>query len=552
MGCDPVFLTLVPVANTIEKNGNNEVTGVCWSMQQKMYLDAENAPLQYGKKTYFYGKTYSGTLHIKLDYQSSVIFPGLVSEIDISNKSLREIYISGGQNYPQLNGVYNHVLDMNCAPYSTFWKHSTKNVILGKIPLSADNYNQCHFKAWTGYSTTTSLENPSSQEFSQHYWQGTSGAGNANNNKFHKYLLPYEIEFSQGVGFTPAENSLNLKINQNRFLTVKDGDFQEQIITTPNHFLSFKLGIEDIAAFEIDISALNLGQLSADISITHKENYVGQMHRFLQVGGIYYQDIDSIYGKRYAKRGSLDLSNQRPIWSLTGTPSNEVKQNFELMWYNHPSEVKFSPIDCQNSSSIDQNHPKYQPKVLNITNNFVKFDPTKLCGKSCPDGQSSCSLSLNWASSSSLSRSPNEDGNFNDPILDTPPPPSVYERIKPNPNFALPNENDALDNLVAPEPPTPPGNVECPFPFTCRSDRDPESSASTQCFFDAASLRRAVCRCNAPLLGVLRIQPRRSEGRAGTRKVLFIKKSSSSSDTFSSITKSNNVINNIINKNTLS
>ena len=570
MSCDPVFLTLVPVANTIEKNSNNEVTGVCWAMQQKMYLDSENAPLAYGKKTYFYGKTYSGTLQIKLDYQSSVIFPGLVSEVDISNKSLKQIYISGGQNYPELSGVYNHVLDMNCAPYSTFWKHSTKNVIFGKIPLSADNYNQCHFKAWTGYSTTTSLEDTSNSEFSQHYWQGTTGVGNANSNKFHKYLLPYETEFFEEVGFTPIENSLNLKINQNKFLTVKNGDLQEQTITTPEHSFSFKLGVEDIAAFDIDITASNLGQISADISVTHKEKYVGQIHRFLQVGGIYYQDIDSIYGRRYAKRGSLDISNQKPIWSLTGSPSNEVKANFELMWYGQPDEAQFSPIDCQNSASVDQNHPKYQPKVLNIKNDFVKFNPNNTCGKGCPDGQSSCSLSLNWASSSSLSRSPNEDGNFNDPILDATPPPSVYERIKPNPTFPLPNENNVLEELVVSEPVTPPGPPECEFPFTCLPvlgpDMVPISSASavTQCLGSAAELRRAACLCNRVRMAGIRSNPRTttttttpSYGGAGsTSKTLNIinkfKKSSTSSKTFSSVTKSNNEINSIINKNTLS
>ena len=240
---------------------------------------------------------------------------------------------------------------------------------------------------------------------------------------------------------------------------------------------------------------------------------------------------------------------------MTGAPSNEVKANFELMWHNDIAETKFSPINCQNPSLIDQNHPKYQPKVLNIKNDFVKFNPNNTCGKGCPPGQSSCSLSLNWASSSSLSRSPNEDGSFNDPILDAISPPSVYEIIEPNPTFPLPNENNVLEDLVVPEPTTPPGDEECPFEFVCEPpplllDGTPRSSTSlvTQCFNSAVELRRAQCLCNLARLLPLRDSQEnpRSEGDLGIiskRQVVFIKKSSSSAYS------KNSVIDKILNKN---
>jgi hypothetical protein len=558
MACDPVFNTIVPLAQIIQKDNNNQVTGVCWARQQKIYLDAENAPLPYGKKTYFYGKTYSGTLEIKLDYQSSVIFPGLVSEVDVTNKTLKKIYVSGGANYPELEGFYDHVLDANCAPYGTYWKHSTKNTFFAKILLSSDNYTKCNFKAWTGRNNVNNLV-PGAGDFENHYWQGSTG-NSSQNNKFDKYSLPHEIAFSETVRVAPMENVLNLKINQNRFLVVKSGNFPEQIINRSEALFSYRLGVEDIAAFDLDIVAMNLGQIAADISVSHRQRNIGQIHRFLEVGGIYYQDIDSIYGKRYAKRGSLDISNQKPIWSLTGAPSNEVKANFELMWYNDIAETKFSPVNCQNPSLIDQNHPKYQPKVLNIKNDFVKFNSNNTCGRGCPPGQSSCSLSLNWASSSSLSRSPNEDGNFNDPILSTNPPPSVYETVNPNPKFLLPNENDVLEDFIPPEPPTPPGNEECPFPFVCEpppsdpEDTEPRSSTSleTQCFDTAFELRQAQCQCNRDRLGPLRfstLDPR-SEGnrRASISQFLFIKKSSSSTYAKNSI---NSTIDKILNKNSL-
>ena len=565
MACDPVFNTIVPVAQIIQKDNNNQVTGVCWARQQKIYLDAENAPLPYGKKTYFYGKTYSGTLDIKLDYQSSVIFPGLVSEVNVSNKTLKRIYVSGGANYPELEGLYDHVLDANCAPYGTYWKHSTKNTFFAKILLSSDNYTKCNFKAWTGRNNVNNLV-PGAGDFENHYWQGSTGNGSQNNNKFDKYSLPHELAFSGTVRVAPMENVLNLKINQNRFLVVKSGNFPEQIINRSEALFSYRLGVEDIAAFDIDIVAMNLGQIAADISVSHREKNIGQIHRFLEVGGIYYQDIDSIYGKRYIKRGSLDISNQKPIWSLTGAPSNEVKANFELMWHNNTAETKFSPINCQNPSLIDQNHPKYQPKVLDIKNDFVKFNPNNTCGKGCPPGQSSCSLSLNWASSSSLSRSPNQDGSFNDPILDAIPAPSVYETIKPNSTFPLPNENDILEGAIIPEPQTPPGNEECRFPFVCEpppapedtENTEPRSSTSlvTQCLNSAAELRRAQCLCNLDRLGPLRVSPDnpadpRSEGgrnQIPIRQFLFIKKSSSSAYAKNSV---RDTINQILNNNSL-
>jgi hypothetical protein len=558
MACDPVFNTIVPVAQIIQKDNNNQVTGVCWARQQKIYLDAENAPLPYGKKTYFYGKTHSGTLEIKLDYQSSVIFPGLVSEVDVTNKTLKKIYVSGGANYPELEGFYDHVLDDDCAPYGTYWKHSTKNTFFAKILLLSDNYTKCNFKAWTGRNNVNNLV-PGAGDFENHYWQGSTGNGSQNNNKFDKYSLPHEIAFSGTVRVAPMENVLNLKINQNKFLVVKSGNFPEEIINRSEALFSYRLGVEDIAAFDLDIVAMNLGQIAADISVSHRQRNIGQIHRFLEVGGIYYQDIDSIYGKRYAKRGSLDISNQKPIWSLTGAPSNEVKANFELMWYNDIAEAKFSPANCQNASLIDQNHPKYQPKVLDIKNTFVKFNPNNTCGKGCSPGQSSCSLSLNWASSSSLSRSPNEDGNFNDPILSTNPPPSVYETIKPDPKFGLPNENDILERFITPEPETPPGSSSCPFPFVCEPPLRiidgrivPRSSTSlaTQCYNTAFELRQAQCRCNGLGLQVLRdlAASPRSEGnrRASISQFLFIKKSSSSTYAKNSV---NSAIVKILNKN---
>ena len=147
--CDPIFNTLVPIPKP-NYNGSNALTGVDWALQQKIYLDADNSPLEYGKKTYFSGETYSGSLEIKLDYQSSQLLPGLIKEVDVVNKSVGKIYISGGQNYPELNGIYNHVLDMNCKPYSTFWKHSRKNVILGKILIEEngdDKWEKCILKS---------------------------------------------------------------------------------------------------------------------------------------------------------------------------------------------------------------------------------------------------------------------------------------------------------------------------------------------------------------------------------------------------------------------
>ena len=171
--CDPIFNTLFPIPKNNYDN-SNALTGVDWALQQKIYLDADNSPLQYGKKTYFSGETYSGSLEIKLDYQSSQLLPGLIREVDIVNKSLGKIYISGGQNYPELNGIYNHVLDMSCKPYSTFWKHSQKNVILGKILIEEngdDKWEKCILKAWTGQSNTSQLEAGNGAIFTNHYWQ---------------------------------------------------------------------------------------------------------------------------------------------------------------------------------------------------------------------------------------------------------------------------------------------------------------------------------------------------------------------------------------------
>ena len=71
--CDPIFNTLFPIPKNNYDN-SNALTGVDWALQQKIYLDADNSPLQYGKKTYFSGETYSGSLEIKLEAQISVFF----------------------------------------------------------------------------------------------------------------------------------------------------------------------------------------------------------------------------------------------------------------------------------------------------------------------------------------------------------------------------------------------------------------------------------------------------------------------------------------------
>lgn len=475
MACDPIFNTLTPIART-NFNQDGELTGIDWGIQQKIYLDAQNAPLAYGKKTYFYGETYSGSLEIKLDYQSSALFPGLIKEVNIENKTLKRLYISGGQNYPELSGIYDHVLDMNSKPYSTFWKHSQKNVILGKILIEEngdDKWEKCILVAWTGQSNTSELEAGNGAIFTNHYWQGRTGAG-ADGKKFDRHCLPDRLNFTNGVIIYPQYNITNFNINSNRFLEIKSGNANAQIITNDLAF-KYRLGVENISAFEVDIYGLGLGTPGADITILHDKNKIGQLHRFLKVGGIYYQDLDSIYGQRYNKLGALSLSNGSPIWNLTGKPSIEMREAFEIMWYGSSQEDKFLPKLVLDPSIIDDNHPKYQKPLFNYSPDFVKFQPDKIFGKNCEDGISSCTMSLNWASSSSLSRTADTDQNFNNPNLDEPSPPSIFEPIAPSPDFKLPDEMDIINEAgqqsdspftAAPEPDADP---ECPWPTVCQN-----------------------------------------------------------------------------------
>jgi len=568
MACDPIFNTLTPIPKT-NFNQNNELTGVDWGLQQKIYLDAQNAPLAYGKKTYFYGETYSGSLEIKLDYQSSALFPGLIKEVNIQNKTLKRLYISGGGlTHPLLDGIYEHTNDQDSAPYSINWQHTQKDVRLVKVlienqlnlfnnnPLNdQDNkWKKCILVAFTGINqgAVGNISNP--------YWQGFTGAGN-NEKYFDRYCLPDRLNFIDGVKIYPQYNIANFNINSNKFLEFKTGNANAQIITNDIGF-KYRLGVEDISAFEIDIFALGLGSTSADITISHDKSKIGQLHRFLKVGGIYYQDLDSIYGQRYNKLGALSLSNGSPIWNLTGKPSIEMREAFEIMWHGNLQEDKFLPKLDTDQTIIDDNHPKYQKPLFNYGDPFVKFQSDKIFGKGCSAGDSSCSMSLNWASSSSLSRTADLDQNFNNPNLDQTENPSVYEPVIPSPDFKLPDEIDILDNAnlptAQPEPNAEPG---CLFPLTCcpptnvelfngpgrRTNvegQNMESSASacpTTCYQTDAELRAAMCACRRRLITRPAIYPSDpSTGPAGaTINILYlINKKISSPTTTSNSSKS--------------
>jgi hypothetical protein len=530
--CDPIFNTLVPIPKKNYDN-SNLLTGVDWALQQKIYLDADNSPLQYGKKTYFSGETYSGSLEIKLDYQSSQLLPGLIKEVDIVNKSVGKIHISGVQNYPELSGIYDHVLDMNCKPYSTFWKHSRKNVILGKILIEEngdDKWEKCILKAWTGQSNTSQLEAGNGAIFTNHYWQGRTGA-NADGLIFDRFSLPDKLNFTDNVKISPQINKFNLKINSNRLLEVTSGNSPTTTLSRDT-FYNFILGVENISAFQVQFSAIGIGNFGADISIFHDPGKIGQLHRFLKVGGIYYQDIDSIYGQRYKKLGAKSISNGAPIWNLVGKPSIEFREAFEIMWYGHPAETKFLPKQCANLSLDDTKHPKYQAKLFNYSNNFVKFDLNKLFGKKCPNGESSCSMSLNWASSSSLSRTQDTDPNLNNPSIPNTQNPSVYEPVAPRGGFRLPTETDILDDPinegVFPSNPAPEGGCPAELPFPLCAPTNVEGSSSCTCT-EPRMARRRMCGRRVP-----------SEGNQLNPGRLVFR-----------VSKSKNVINKILNRNSL-
>ena len=504
--CDPIFNTLFPIPKNNYDN-SNALTGVDWALQQKIYLDADNSPLQYGKKTYFSGETYSGSLEIKLDYQSSQLLPGLIREVDIVNKSLGKIYISGGQNYPELNGIYNHVLDMSCKPYSTFWKHSQKNVILGKILIEEngdDKWEKCILKAWTGQSNTSQLEAGNGAIFTNHYWQGSTGAG-ANGLIFDRFSLPDRLNFTDNVKIFPRINKFNLNINSNRLLEVTSGNSPKTTLSKDT-FYNFILGVENISAFQVQFAAIGVGIFGADISVFHDAGKIGQLHRFLKVGGIYYQDIDSIYGQRYKKLGAKSISNGAPIWNLVGKPSIEFREAFEIMWYGNPAEIKFLPKQCANPFLDDTKHPKYQAKLFNYSNNFVKFDPNKIYGKKCPNGESSCSMSLNWASSSSLSRTPDTDQNLNNPSVPNTENPSVFEPVAPRGGFRLPTETDILDdpmnNGVFPSNPQPEEGCPSSHPFPLCEPTNVEGQSSCSCVVGPVG-RRGNCIRREPSEGNL-------------------------------------------------
>ena len=494
MGCDPIFNTLTPIART-NFNQNGELTGVDWALQQKIYLDRENAPLAYGKKTYFYGETYSGSLEIKLDYQSSTLFPGLVKEVNIENKTLKRLYISGGGlTHPLLDGVYEHTSDEDAPPYSTYWQHTQKDVKLVKflieeIPTTPESWKEkqlnfsnihpfndqdgkwkyCELMAFTGINqgAVPNTLNP--------YWIGYTGAGGQNDRYFDRHCLPDRLNFRNGVKIYPQYNIVNFNINSNRLLEIKSGITGNVQIIANDVGFKYRLGVENISAFEVDIHGLGLGDPGADITIAHDKSKIGQLHRFLKVGGIYYQDLDSIYGQRYNKLGSLSLSNSSPIWNLTGRPSIEMREAFEIMWYGSPQEDKFLPKLVLDPSIIDDNHPKYQKPLFNYSDPFVKFQADKIFGKNCEAGISSCSMSLNWASSSSLSRTADTDQNFNNANLDESKPPSVYEPIAPLPDFKLPDEIDIIKSANPPfaSAPEPDADPECPFPTVCRNPATP-------------------------------------------------------------------------------
>ena len=173
-------------------------------------------------------------------------------------------------------------------------------------------------------------------------------------------------------------------------------------------------------------------------------------------------------------------------------------------------------------------------------------------------------MSLNWASSSSLSRTADLDQNFNNPNLDQTENPSVYEPVIPSPDFKLPDEIDILDNANLPTAqPEPNAEPECLFPLTCCpptnvemfnrfqggrtnvAGQNMESSASacpTTCYQTAEELRTAMCACRRRLITRPAIDPNDdpSYGSAGaTIKILnLVDKKISSPTTTSNSSKS--------------
>ena len=82
-GCDPIFDYYMPVDEGFILNNQNEIKNVKWCKRQFIYLDAQVAPLPYGKKTYFYGENENGNARVTFDYHSftSSAAPGLINEI---------------------------------------------------------------------------------------------------------------------------------------------------------------------------------------------------------------------------------------------------------------------------------------------------------------------------------------------------------------------------------------------------------------------------------------------------------------------------------------